>query len=111
MSEQSHSALMANSMISEKVYYVVMRTDTVSPVTFDVSESSSAGGSSNLRELLVLNCDLEQECMDSELRVALQWIAASELGLPVLYFRKSKEMRTAKVRTLTYTVSNGLLLY
>ena len=45
----------------------------------------------------MLNCDLEQECVDSELRVALQWIAASELGLPALYFRKSKEKRAAKV--------------
>lgn len=61
-------------------------------------ESSSAR-TSNLRELLVVNCDLEPECMDSELRVALQWIAASELGLPALYFRKSKEKRVAKVGT------------
>lgn len=46
---------------------------------------------------MVVNCDLEPECVDLELRVALQWIAASELGLPVLYFRKSKEQRIAKV--------------
>lgn len=45
----------------------------------------------------MVNCDLEQECEDSELRVALQWIAASELGLPALYFRKSKEKRLTKV--------------
>lgn len=67
---------------------------------FDLSDSSSkrtAGSGSSLRELLVVNCDLEPESVDSELRVALQWIAASELGLPVLYFRKSKEKRSAKV--------------
>lgn len=46
---------------------------------------------------MVVNCDLEPECVDSELRVALQWIAASELGLPALYFRKSKEKWGAKV--------------
>ena len=72
----------------------------VSP--FNFSESSSvrtAGGGSNLRVLLVVNCDLESECADSELRVALQWIAASELGLPALYFRKSREKRIAKVGT------------
>uniref|UniRef100_A0A3P8TUI6 SPHK1 interactor, AKAP domain containing n=1 Tax=Amphiprion percula TaxID=161767 RepID=A0A3P8TUI6_AMPPE len=55
-----------------------------------------AGSSGNLREMLVVNCDLEPECVDSELRVALQWIAASELGLPALYFRKSKETRLVK---------------
>lgn len=49
--------------------------------------------------LLVVNCDLEPECVDSELRVALQWIAASELGLPALYFKKSKEKKLAKVNT------------
>lgn len=59
----------------------------------------SNSGSSNPRELLVVNCDLEPECVDSELTVALQWIAASELGLPALYFRKSKEKRVAKVGT------------
>lgn len=48
---------------------------------------------------MVVNCDLEPESVDSELRVALQWIAASELGLPALYFRKSKEKRVAKVGT------------
>lgn len=69
---------------------------------FDLSGSTpgatAGGGSSNLRQLLVVNCDLEQECVDYELRVALQWIAASELGLPALYFRKSKEKKIAKVK-------------
>lgn len=55
------------------------------------------GGGSNLRVLVVVNCDLEPECVNTELRVALQWIAASELGLPVLYFRKSTQKRIAKV--------------
>lgn len=58
------------------------------------------GGSSDFRMLLVVNCDLDPECMDSELRVVLQWIAASELGLPALYFRRSKEKSTAKVGTV-----------
>lgn len=64
-----------------------------------VSESSSARTSSPRELLLVVNCDLEAECMDSELRVALQWMAASELGLPAFYLRKSKEMKVAKVGT------------
>lgn len=46
----------------------------------------------------MVNCDLQTERVDLELRVALQWIAASELGLPALYFRKSKEESIAKVR-------------
>ncbi|XP_071353237.1 A-kinase anchor protein SPHKAP isoform X2 [Trachinotus anak] len=74
----------------------------------NVFESSSArivGGASNLRELLVVNCDLEPECVDSELRVALQWIAASELGLPALYFMKSKEKRVAKFQRVVHLMS------
>ncbi|XP_049431885.1 A-kinase anchor protein SPHKAP isoform X2 [Epinephelus fuscoguttatus] len=72
---------------------------------FESSSARTAGGSSNLRVLLVVNCDLEPECVDSELRVALQWIAASELGLPVLYFRKSKEKRIAKFQRVVHLMS------
>uniref|UniRef100_A0A3B4A712 A-kinase anchor 110kDa C-terminal domain-containing protein n=1 Tax=Periophthalmus magnuspinnatus TaxID=409849 RepID=A0A3B4A712_9GOBI len=52
--------------------------------------------STNPRELQVLNCDLDSDSRDWELRVTLQWIAASELGLSALYFRRSKERREAK---------------
>ncbi|KAJ0063453.1 hypothetical protein NL108_002754 [Boleophthalmus pectinirostris] len=55
-----------------------------------------AGGSTNPSELQVVNFDLDSDCRDWELRVALQWIAASELGLSALYFRRSKERREAK---------------
>ncbi|XP_070826980.1 A-kinase anchor protein SPHKAP isoform X1 [Chaetodon trifascialis] len=73
---------------------------------FDTNLARTAGGSSsNLRMLLVVNCDLEPECVDSELRVALQWIAASELGLPALYFRKSKEKRVAKFLRVVHLMS------
>ncbi|KAI3354390.1 hypothetical protein L3Q82_018911 [Scortum barcoo] len=72
---------------------------------FESSSVRTAGGSSNLRVLLVVNCDLESECVDSELRVALQWIAASELGLPALYFRRSKEKRVAKFQRLVHLMS------
>lgn len=58
----------------------------------------STAGSSCQRELLVLNFDLEPECVDGELRAVLQWIAASELGVPALYFRKTQENNLAKVR-------------
>ncbi|KAM8902328.1 A-kinase anchor protein SPHKAP isoform 2-T2 [Spinachia spinachia] len=69
------------------------------------SSERSAGGSSNLRVLLVVNCDLEPGCMDSELRVALQWIAASELGLPALYCRKSKDKSAAKFQRVVHLMS------
>ncbi|XP_037829085.1 A-kinase anchor protein SPHKAP isoform X5 [Kryptolebias marmoratus] len=77
--------------------------------TFSAFESTpgatAGGGGSNLRQLLVVNCDLEQECVDYELRVALQWIAASELGLPALYFRKSKEKKVAKFQRVVHLMA------
>nr|XP_048315102.1 A-kinase anchor protein SPHKAP isoform X2 [Myodes glareolus] len=48
------------------------------------------------RSLLVINFDLEPECPDAELRATLQWIAASELGIPTIYFKKSQENRIEK---------------
>lgn len=96
-----------------KVSYVALTRTTLCHVTFDLPESSSArtaGDGSSIRELLVVNCDLEPECVDSELRVALQWIAASELGLPALYFRKSKEKRVAKVPRTVWISKKKMLL-
>lgn len=54
------------------------------------------GTSSHQRSLLVINFDLEPECPDAELRATLQWIAASELGIPTIYFKKSQESRIEK---------------
>ncbi|KAM6442397.1 A-kinase anchor protein SPHKAP isoform 2-T2 [Liasis olivaceus] len=48
------------------------------------------------KDLLVINLDLEPECPDAELRATLQWIAASELGIPMIYFKKSQEHRIEK---------------
>ncbi|XP_061638118.1 A-kinase anchor protein SPHKAP isoform X2 [Phyllopteryx taeniolatus] len=73
---------------------------------FASSSARTAGGDGgHVRELLVVNCYLEAECLDSEVTVALQWIAASELGLPVLYFKKSKEKRVAKFQKLVHLMS------
>uniref|UniRef100_A0A3Q2NR75 SPHK1 interactor, AKAP domain containing n=1 Tax=Fundulus heteroclitus TaxID=8078 RepID=A0A3Q2NR75_FUNHE len=83
-------------------------SNTLRAIPFCPSESSSgspAGSSSHLRQLLVVNCDLDQDCEDSELRVALQWIAASELGLPALYFRRSKEKRLAKLQRVLHLMA------
>lgn len=49
------------------------------------------------KDLLVINVDLEPEYPDAELRATLQWIAASELGIPMIYFKKSQEHRIEKV--------------
>ncbi|XP_026086910.1 A-kinase anchor protein SPHKAP isoform X3 [Carassius auratus] len=65
--------------------------------TDEVTSGLSTAGSSCQRELLVLNFDLDSECVDGELRAALQWIAASELGVPALYFRKTQEHNLAKL--------------
>ncbi|XP_008997897.3 A-kinase anchor protein SPHKAP isoform X6 [Callithrix jacchus] len=54
------------------------------------------GAASPQRSLLVINFDLEPECPDTELRATLQWIAASELGIPTIYFKKSQENRIEK---------------
>ncbi|XP_036885147.1 A-kinase anchor protein SPHKAP isoform X2 [Sturnira hondurensis] len=54
------------------------------------------GAASHQGSLLVINLDLEPECPDAELRATLQWIAASELGVPTIYFKKSQENRVEK---------------
>uniref|UniRef100_A0A8C7YA72 SPHK1 interactor, AKAP domain containing n=1 Tax=Oryzias sinensis TaxID=183150 RepID=A0A8C7YA72_9TELE len=71
----------------------------------EISSASAASISSNLRELLLVNCDLEQESVDSEIRMTLQWIAASELGLSVVYFRKSQEVNFSKFQRLVHLMS------
>ncbi|XP_069755215.1 A-kinase anchor protein SPHKAP [Narcine bancroftii] len=47
-------------------------------------------------DFVVLNFDLSPECVDAELRAILQWIAASELGFPVIYFKKSQQKQIQK---------------
>ncbi|XP_060623832.2 A-kinase anchor protein SPHKAP isoform X1 [Anolis sagrei] len=54
------------------------------------------GAANEQKDLLVINCDLEPGCPDAELRATLQWIAASELGIPTIYFKKSQENRIEK---------------
>nr|XP_057935025.1 A-kinase anchor protein SPHKAP isoform X2 [Doryrhamphus excisus] len=68
-------------------------------------KTAAAGGGGHARDLLVVNCELEAEYADSEVTVALQLIAASELGLPALYFKKSKEKRIAKVQKVVHLMS------
>nr|XP_061796870.1 A-kinase anchor protein SPHKAP-like [Nerophis lumbriciformis] len=73
---------------------------------FEGGSVRTAGGvTDNVRELLVVNCDLDEDCMDSEVTVALQWIAASELGVPALNFKKSKEKRVTKFQKVVHLMS------
>ncbi|XP_044525386.1 A-kinase anchor protein SPHKAP [Gracilinanus agilis] len=62
----------------------------------DCTSKLSVGTASCQRNLLVINFDLEPECPDAELRATLQWIAASELGISTIYFKKSQENRIEK---------------
>lgn len=65
-----------------------------------LSAARTAGGSTEprlLQLLVVANCDLQPGVADPELRLALQWIAASELGLPALHFRMSHDLSADKV--------------
>lgn len=67
-------------------------------IVFPESTSGLSVGTANYqKELLVINFDLEPECPNAELRATLQWIAASELGIPTIYFKKSQENRIEKV--------------
>lgn len=64
------------------------------------SSARTAEGSAEPKLLLLLavaNCDLQPGDVDPELRLAMQWIAASELGLPALHFQMSDDVNAAKV--------------
>ncbi|KAG8580492.1 hypothetical protein GDO81_007313 [Engystomops pustulosus] len=80
-------------------------------VTKDVEDNAdectsglSVGTISCQHDVSVLNIDLDSDCSDCELRVTLQWIAASELGIPAVYFRKSQECRIQKFLEVTQLV-------
>lgn len=63
----------------------------------ECASGAPEGATSRQGNMLVINFDLEPECPDAELRATLQWIAASELGIPTIYFKKSQENRIEKV--------------
>ncbi|XP_063771706.1 A-kinase anchor protein SPHKAP isoform X2 [Pseudophryne corroboree] len=64
----------------------------------------SVGTASCQQEVSVLNIDLDSECSDRELRTTLQWIAASELGIPTVYFTQSQESSIQKFLEVTRLV-------
>ncbi|XP_068136632.1 A-kinase anchor protein SPHKAP isoform X3 [Hyperolius riggenbachi] len=82
-------------------------------VTKDVQENPdectsglSVGTASCHREVSVLNIGLDSDSFDFELRTTLQWIAASELGVPTVYFRNSQESRIQKFLAVTRLVQS-----
>ncbi|NXU56333.1 SPKAP protein, partial [Turnix velox] len=89
--ENVASCPMINELVEEKVFLKEQTENT------EESTSGLSVGTANCqKDLLVINFDLEPECPDAELRATLQWIAASELGIPTIYFKKSQENRIEK---------------
>ncbi|XP_064313806.1 A-kinase anchor protein SPHKAP isoform X4 [Phalacrocorax carbo] len=89
--ENVPSSPMINELVEEKVFLKDQTENT------EESTSGLSVGTANCqKDLLVINFDLEPECPDVELRATLQWIAASELGIPTIYFKKSQENRIEK---------------
>ncbi|XP_050010128.1 A-kinase anchor protein SPHKAP [Alexandromys fortis] len=89
--ESIPSSPMINELVEEK--------EIIKEQSESIKEHASglpARAASPQRSLLVINFDLEPECPDAELRATLQWIAASELGIPTIYFKKSQESRIEK---------------
>ncbi|XP_075871069.1 A-kinase anchor protein SPHKAP isoform X2 [Nelusetta ayraudi] len=73
-----------------------------------IQQARTAGGSTEPRLLLLLavaNCDLQPGGVDPELRLALQWIAASELGIPALHFRRSEDVSAAKLQQVAHLMA------
>ncbi|XP_053567443.1 A-kinase anchor protein SPHKAP [Bombina bombina] len=64
----------------------------------------SVGTISCQQEVSIINIDLEPDCTDSELRITLQWIAASELGIPAVYFKKLQQHKIKKFLEVTRLV-------
>ncbi|NXC17808.1 SPKAP protein, partial [Corythaeola cristata] len=89
--ENVPSSPMINELVEEKVF-LKERTEN----TEESNSELSVGTANCQKDLLVINFDLEPECPDAELRATLQWIAASELGIPTIYFKKSQEKKIEK---------------
>ncbi|XP_053166197.1 A-kinase anchor protein SPHKAP isoform X2 [Hemicordylus capensis] len=88
------------NMPSSRTIHELVEENTFHPKQPEKVEECTSGlsmGTTNgQKDLLVINFDLEPECPDAELRATLQWIAASELGIPIIYFKKSQENRIEK---------------
>ncbi|XP_068001304.1 A-kinase anchor protein SPHKAP isoform X1 [Melanerpes formicivorus] len=89
--ENVTSSPVINELVEEKVFLTEQTENT------EESTSELSVGTANCqKDLLVINFDMEPDSPDAELRATLQWIAASELGIPTIYFKKSQENRIEK---------------
>ncbi|NXG50993.1 SPKAP protein, partial [Psilopogon haemacephalus] len=89
--ENVPSSPVINELVEEKVFLTEQTENT------EESTSELSVGTANCqKDLLVINFDMEPDSPDVELRATLQWIAASELGIPTIYFKKSQENRIEK---------------
>ncbi|CAM5138684.1 unnamed protein product [Eretmochelys imbricata] len=94
--ENMPSSPMINELAEEKAF-LEEKPENVEATAFSESTSGLSEETANCqKDLLVINFDLEPECPDAELRTTLQWIAASELGIPTIYFQKTQENRIEK---------------
>ncbi|NXP76327.1 SPKAP protein, partial [Ramphastos sulfuratus] len=89
--ENVPSSPVINELVEEKVF-LTEQTDNTEESTSELS----VGTANCQKDLLVINFDMEPDSPDVELRATLQWIAASELGIPTIYFKKSQENRIEK---------------
>ncbi|NXR06128.1 SPKAP protein, partial [Semnornis frantzii] len=89
--ENVPSSPVINELVEEKVFLTEQTENT------EESTSELSVGTANCqKDLLLINFDMEPDSPDVELRATLQWIAASELGIPTIYFKKSQENRIEK---------------
>ncbi|XP_053895996.1 A-kinase anchor protein SPHKAP isoform X5 [Malaclemys terrapin pileata] len=85
------------SELAEEKAFLKEQPENIEVTPFSESTSGLSVETANCqKDLLVINFDLEPECPDAELRTTLQWIAASELGIPTIYFQRSQENRIEK---------------
>ncbi|XP_030072994.1 A-kinase anchor protein SPHKAP [Microcaecilia unicolor] len=110
MSNGNSSTSSSLGMMDLEVYQEIMQPSTVINDLIEKKEfpkeqqenldehtsGLSVGTVSCQKDALVINFDLDPDCVDAELRTTLQWVAASELGIPTIYFKKSQENRIEK---------------
>ncbi|OCT78853.1 A-kinase anchor protein SPHKAP isoform X1 [Xenopus laevis] len=97
--EEVSSTVSANINVKEKNV-----TKDLQDNLDECTSGLSVGTASYQHEVSVINIDLESDCIESELHTTLQWIAASQLGIPAVFFRKSQEQNIQKFLEVTHLV-------
>ncbi|XP_043926353.1 A-kinase anchor protein SPHKAP isoform X2 [Protopterus annectens] len=97
----------AHCMITSQVSALIEKNEFLKEHQENLDEYTSGlsiGTTTGQKDILIINFDLRSECADSELRATLQWIAASELGIPTVYFCKSQEKQIEKFLHVVHLV-------